>query len=158
MTTLSTHKMNNDPGHLNDSSPPINQSIPLQQIADPAAGRLSNQASRDSQRSAFRDERSFRSMVVLNVSPSINADARRLKRYLSTTCTLVSVRAHRLRMSRNESSRAIISASVTPLTSLAPQTDARSFFHFYLSLDWGSAQRKSIQHVLVLASPEPRRF
>ena len=74
-------------------------------------------------------------------------DAGRLKRYLSTTCALVSARAHRLRMSRNESSRAIISVSVTPL---AIGTDRRPTLFSLPACLWARDLHngKSIQHVL----------
>ena len=74
-------------------------------------------------------------------------DAGRLKRYLSTTCALVSARAHRLRMSRHESSRARTSASVTPLTI---GTGRRPTLFSLPACLWARDLHngKSIQHVL----------
>ena len=68
-------------------------------------------------------------------------DAGRLKRYLSTTCALVSARAHRLRMSQHESSRAL---PTHPLyRSQLIRAGAQPFFASYLSLDSRSAQQSN---------------
>ena len=74
-------------------------------------------------------------------------DAGRLKRYLSTTCALVSARAHRLKMSRHESSRARTSASVAPLTiDTGRRPILFSLPSYLLPRDPHSGKR--IQHVL----------